>query len=202
MKHLPTIPDVILILGQGLEPDDSVPIHVQHEIQRALAFCKEQSIPAILFSGNYWGLRKNPHALPEANAMLAYAKTLPNKNIQLLTETQSLDTIGNLVFSKIIIDNHHWKNIMIMSNVQHIIRVQYIVKRIFNPQYTVTYQGHQAVTSAYQLRHTQHYRWFATIYTRWILRKTWPDDNTKMLHWLKQHHFLYNRSFLNKFMSI
>lgn len=191
--------DVIIILGQGVNPDGTVPEHVQHEIIYALDLCKKQNIPAIIFSGNYWGLKKHSTTQPsEAEAMKKFTESQQPKNIQLIIEDTSQDTISNMVFSKAIIDKHNWRNVLIFSVTPHLFRVKYIVDRIFGDKYTVSYHGHQTITTQLQQRYFRHYAWIGNLYAHWILRRTWPDDNTKMIAWLHNHHFLYKRSWLKK----
>lgn len=191
--------DVIIILGQGVNPDGTVPEHVQHEIIYALDLCKKQNIPAIIFSGNYWGLKKHSITqLSEAEAMKKFAETLDTESIQLIIEDISQDTISNIVFSKAIIDEHKWRNVLIFSVTPHLFRVKYIVDRVFGEKYTVTYHGHQTVTNQLQQRYFRHYAWIGSLYAHWILRRTWPDDNIKMINWLHNHHFLYKKSWLIK----
>lgn len=187
--------DVIIILGQGVNPDGTVPEHVQHEIIYALDLCKKQNIPAIIFSGNYWGLKKHSTTQPsEAEAMKKFAELHQPENTQLIVEDTSQDTISNMIFSKVIIDEHNWRNILILSVTPHLFRVKFIVDRVFGEKYTVTYHGHQTITNQLQQRYFRHYAWIANLYAHWILRRTWPNDNKKMIAWIYEHHFLYNGS--------
>lgn len=191
--------DVILILGQGLNTDDSVPEHVRHEIIYATQLCKEKNIPAIIFSGNYWGLRQHSIAqISEAQTMKQFAETLPTSNLQFILEDKSLDTISNMIFSKVLIDEHNWHNILVLSATPHLFRVEAIAKRVFGSRYIIQYHGHQPITTKIQYRYYKHYAWIASLYAAWVLRHTWPDDNTKMVAWIKQHHFLYNNGILKK----
>ncbi len=191
--------DVIIILGQGVNPDGTVPEHVQHEITNAIQMCKSQNIPAIIFSGNYWGLKKpSVNQSSEAAAMKLFAETQDTKNIELIIEDKSQDTISNMVFCKEIIDKYNWRNILVLSVTPHLFRVKFIVERVFGEKYTVIYHGHQAITTKLEYRYFQHYALIANLYARWVLRRTWPDDNTKMLEWLYTHHFLYKKSWLKK----
>lgn len=191
--------DVIIILGQGVNPDGTVPEHVQHEIIYALNLCKKESIPAIIFSGNYWGLKKHSTTqTSEAEAMKKFAESQQPENIQLIIEGASQDTISNIVFSKVIIDKHNWRNILILSVTPHLFRVKFIVDRVFGGKYSVTYHGHQTITNQLQQRYFRHYAWIGSLYARWVLRRTWPNDNTKMIDWLNKHHFLYKKSWLKK----
>lgn len=193
--------DVIIILGQGVNADGSVPAHVQHEIQYAIQLCHEQHIPAIMFSGKYSGFIKHPNAVTEAQAMYDYAQSLDPKNILLLIEEESEDTIGNIVFSKVLVDEHNWKNLLIISHPQHLVRVQFIAKRVFDDAYQVTYQGHQKITTAKWFRHTRYFNALALVYTRWLLRHSWPESNTQMIAWISKHHFLYNGSWLKSCLT-
>lgn len=193
--------DVIIILGQGFGENGTVPAHVQHEIQHAIQLCNENHIPAIVFSGKYSGFRKPLNSQTEARAMHNYAQSLRSKNIMLLTEEHSEDTIGNIVFSKVLVDKHNWKNILIISHPQHLVRVQFIAKRVFDDTYQIKFQGHQAVTTVKRFRHTRYFNLFALVYTRWLLRNSRPSDSTKLVEWIRRRHFLYNGSWLKSCLT-
>ncbi len=176
--------EVIVVLGKGLLPDGSLPGIVRHELDYALRLDRP-----ILCSGGQWGLLLNPPATAEANVMASYLQR------PVFVETESKDTIGNLLLSKQLIDQHGWKTVEIISSAEHLARVQLIAERVFNHGYQLQYHGHEHLMTARQYLHSRRYEWVAKLYARWILRKL-PDHLDHPLLWLKQHHFMYSENSL------
>ncbi|WP_144461294.1 YdcF family protein [Siminovitchia fortis] len=96
--------DFIIVLGSGLI-NDKVPPLLASRINRAIDFYWKQAAaafpPIILFSGGQ-GPDEN---LPEAEAMQKYAveKGIPSEHT--LTETRSVNTFQNMLYSKQIMDS-------------------------------------------------------------------------------------------------
>ena len=194
--------EVILLLGKGVEADGSLPLRVQQEINNAITLCYERSIPVLLFSGKYSGLHINPGHTTEAVAMKQYAIEQNTKHqLTFFTEEESEDTISNIILSKVIIDRHGWRNILVMSSADHLQRVEYICAKVFGSNYQLSYHGLQQATTVRQYWHVRRYELMSWLFARRLLRYTWPDDNSKMVHWLYSHHFLYNGSRLKKILQ-
>lgn len=190
-------PDVIIILGKGVAADGTVPEIVRHQIDYAIQLCEHQPIQALLFSGEYWGLRDNLSTITEAAAMKQYAEcvcpTQLQARIQFLTEQQSKDTIGNMVFTKAIIDRHHWKNILIMSTADHLARVHYIAQRVFGAGYTIHYHGHQHMITPPQYRYVRRYEWIAWQYAQLFFWRRGAN---------LQRHFMYHSNWLRTWLRV
>ncbi|MGN7402893.1 YdcF family protein [Cytobacillus praedii] len=96
--------DFIIVLGSGLI-NDNVPPLLASRINKAIDFYGKQAAatfpPIILFSGGQ-GQDEN---LPEAEAMQKYAveKGIPSEHT--LTETRSVNTLQNMLYSKQIMDS-------------------------------------------------------------------------------------------------
>ncbi|GIN39263.1 MULTISPECIES: YdcF family protein [Heyndrickxia] len=96
--------DFIIVLGSGLI-NDKVPPLLASRINKAIDFYWKQAAatfpPIILFSGGQ-GQDEN---LPEAEAMQKYAveKGIPSEHT--LTETRSVNTLQNMLYSKQIMDS-------------------------------------------------------------------------------------------------
>ncbi|MFA6475329.1 MAG: YdcF family protein [Patescibacteria group bacterium] len=188
--------DVIIILGKGLTADGTLPEIVQHEIDYALNLAKP-----IIFSGDYWGLCPNPARTTEAEAMKKYAQGKMLTPVQLYCENKSKDTIGNIIFSKKIIDQNNFKNILILSSFDHIKRVQYICAQVFKNDYDIKYHGHQHTYTVWQYFHTKRYEQIAYYYAQyffWKLKRYQPQN---LVQYVWQHHFMYRNSLVKRILT-
>jgi uncharacterized SAM-binding protein YcdF (DUF218 family) len=116
------------VLGSGLI-NDKVPPLLASRINKAIDFYWKQaavaSPPIILFSGGQ-GPDEN---LPEAEAMQKYAveKGIPSEHT--LTETRSVNTFQNMLYSKQIMDSIKGKyNIIFITNNFHLFRASLYAK--------------------------------------------------------------------------
>lgn len=104
--------DAIIILGKGVSAKGMIPKIVQREINAAIQLSKKQHV-SIIFSGKHSGLIEQPGKYTEAAGMRRYALSQGVSRSRLFVEEQSQDTIGNALFSKAIIDAHHWQHLLI-----------------------------------------------------------------------------------------
>ena len=174
--------EVVVVLGKGILPNGTLPSTVRHE----LAYASQRNLP-IICSGGQWGLLLNPTTISEADVMAHYLQQ------PVFTETISKDTIGNLLLSKYIIDQHGWKTIEIVTSAEHLGRVQFIAEKVFHRGYHLQYHGHDHAMTARQFLQTRRYEWLAKLYDRWVLRKL-PEQLEHPLEWLEQHHFMYSEN--------
>ncbi len=89
---------VIIILGGGIETDGSLPEIPKKRVERGVQLFGELKAFKMIMSGKC-GLRldwqKNFPPISEAMAMQEYALTLGMKAETLVTEEDSMDTLGN-----------------------------------------------------------------------------------------------------------
>lgn len=179
--------EAIIIFGKGVQPDGTLPSLVEHELRYAALQCWRQPIQAIICSGDYWGLADKPNNTSEAEAMAGFVRRFVPATVTVLAETQSKDTIGNLLYSKQLIDQHGWKSLLLLSSVDHLPRIHYLAEHIFDHSYELSYHGHQHHLTAQQYLHSLSYERFARWYARWFFHRFQQHDFTD---W-QQHHFMY-----------
>ncbi len=96
--------DFIIVLGSGLI-NDKVPPLLASRINKAIEFYRKQAAanfpPILLFSGGQ-GVDEN---LPEAEAMQKYAVEKGIAPEHTLTETESVNTLQNMLYSKRVMDS-------------------------------------------------------------------------------------------------
>ncbi len=191
--------DAVIILGKGVNPDGSLPDIVQHELDYVLRLLAQQPTPLVIVSGRQWGLAGTSGTISEAQAMADYFHINSNMAVQL--EDQSLDTIGNLVFSKQILDQHHAKHILVVSTVAHLVRVKYIVSQLFDRSYHFSYHGHQHLFSPLEYVHTVRYELCSSLYAHWFFWKFCHQSNQDLATYLRRHHFMYRASRLRQWLT-
>lgn len=193
--------DAVIILGKGVETDGTVPTIVQHELDYVLSLHGQQPIPLVIVSGQQWGLEPARGLLSEAVVMANYLKEQAQGSITVELEDQSLDTIGNLVFSKQILDAHQAKHILVVSTVPHLSRVQYIVSQLFDTSYHFSYHGHQHVYTPLEYLRTWRYELCARLYVHWFWWKFHHQATHDMAAYLGRHHFMYHHSLFKSILT-
>lgn len=188
--------EAVIILGKGVQTDGTVPTIVQHELDYVLSLHGQQPLPLVIVSGRQWGLEPVHGQLSEAVAMANYLKEQTQSNITVELEDQSLDTIGNLVFSKQILDTHQAKQILVVSTVPHLSRVQYLVSQLFDASYHFSYHGHQHTYTPLEYLHTWRYELCSKVYAHWFLWKFRHQATHDIITYLEHHHFMYRQGWL------
>lgn len=188
--------DAVIILGKGVRVDDTLPLIVQHELDYVLSLSAQHSPRLIIVSGRHWGLEMETDKVSEAVAMAQYLKAHARGDITIELEDQSLDTIGNLVFSKQILDVYQEKHILVVSTVAHLSRVQYIVSQLFDASYQFSYYGHQHAYTALDYIHTLCYELCSKLYAHWFFWKFRQQASGDIVTYLEQHHFVYRHGLM------
>ncbi len=190
--------DVIIILGKGVASDGSIPKIVQRQITTAIQLSNDKRIPIIL-SGKHWGLERNPAIkYTEAAGMKKYALQHGANRTRLLIEDQSHDTIGNAIFSRVIIDQHDWHNILVFATNWHLPRVKYIFKKIYPTNYKLSYRGFLHHTT---LWHVWRHECIAFIFAWIFLKRSRPALATAQQRWLQQQSFMYQPTLSKQWLS-
>ena len=161
---------------------------VRHELDYAIRLYGQQPIQAVICSGQYWGLAVNPSHATEASVMCQYLQPHLPAAVQLIAEDQSKDTIGNLLYTKALLDEQPWRHILILASVDHLPRIQYIAEHVFGHDYALSYHGHQHSYTVRQYLHLVRYERLAWWYARWFFYRLAHHPDTP---W-QQYHFMYH----------
>lgn len=125
----------ILIPGGGLDPDGTPHAWVKRSLDRAIKIFTGKEVIIPLSRGTIYKpplLNKRDFPIYESAAGAKYLveRKIPIKNIRI--ETQSLDSIGNAYFSKIIFVNQlKITNIDIITAAFHMPRIKFIFKWVY-----------------------------------------------------------------------
>jgi uncharacterized SAM-binding protein YcdF (DUF218 family) len=76
-----------------------------------------------------------------AAAMKGYAIKLGVKAADIVEDTKSKDTLGNVYFTKKdICEPNGWRELMVVASDEHMPRVQYLFKKLYGPLYRIVYE--------------------------------------------------------------
>lgn len=133
---------IIIVLGHRLKTDF---IHLElkgrmdeaiNVYQNVLNLENKRNIVFILSGGK----TKNSIQFSEAEVMMEYCKDNSISTDKIIKETKSLDTIGNAVFTRQIVDDmKDISEIFVVSSCYHMNRVRYIFDMVFGTNYQMNY---------------------------------------------------------------
>ena len=190
---------LIIVFGCGVDESGNLMVDSMSRVAKGVELYKKnrnsKTGSKIIMSGAHSFLTKKIPKTSEASAMKRYALRLGIPAKDIIIEDKSLDTIGNLYYSRIIIDKYGSKDmikdIIIVTSSYHINRARMVARMIFDDSYKISFEG------AYQKRSI-----FKIIkgiilestFKTWYLFKfhDFPDgDMKKITPYLKEHHPAY-----------
>ncbi len=124
-----------LVLGASTKK-----ILFKNKVKKALSLYKKGVVKKIIFSGRWWGGLKYKPNITEARSMANYAISLGLSKHHVFLQERSLNTIGNLYFSKkyFLVPNGIF-DLIIITNKDHVKKVKYLTKKILGLRYSVRY---------------------------------------------------------------
>jgi uncharacterized SAM-binding protein YcdF (DUF218 family) len=135
--------DVILVVAGGITPQGLLPENVKRRIRFAQTLFDRGCAPRIIFSGRwstFW--QHQPPEKTEAELMLEYAKEIglpPNK---ILLEDYSHNTYENILYStKLFLEPHNWRSLIVVTSDFHVERVKKIIRHICGKRFAVAVVG-------------------------------------------------------------
>lgn len=132
--------DVIIVLGRGIEDDGSLPPDPKARVGKATELYKDGVAPFVIMSGA-WTYHFDIHPnRSESKAMKEYAVELGIPEYALIEESKSMDTIGNVYFTKKdIIEQRGFKDIVVVASDDHMPRVKYLFEKIYGEAYNLKF---------------------------------------------------------------
>jgi len=127
--------DAIVVLGQGLKDSQQHPI-TNISLDLAKDFYTKGVASRIIVSG---GL--NPKVkITEASVMKKYLISNGVKGDDVIKEEKSHDTIGNALFTKILIlKPRRWRKILVLTSSYHVKRARYIFNKVLGRGYKMKF---------------------------------------------------------------
>jgi len=126
-----------IILSDHINPDGSLDEPTEARVNKSIELYFEDTIKAITMSGGYAD-KEAPCTHAEAMKLYALGRNVDKKDIY--SEEESLDTIGQAVFSKrIVIIPENWEKLIVISHDYHIRRVKVIFDFVYGKDFDIKY---------------------------------------------------------------
>lgn len=133
--------DALIVLGGGINTDGTLPPDCEYRVKKAVQLYQMQEAPRIIFSSKWSFLIKEIPRCTIAEAMKQKAIALGVPPNAILTESDSVDTIGNACFTKVeFLAPNQWHNVMVVTSDFHMARSQYLFNKILGPDYSIQYE--------------------------------------------------------------
>lgn len=136
MNNLPY--DALIVHGTTLTRNNQLSETGLQRVTTALHAYENGVADKLVFTGGRSFKQSSPDTMPEAIAMQAYALEIGVPSADTLTETKSLDTIGNVLFTKsaIVVPNN-WKRLVIVTSDSHMDRTLKIYHHVFDDTFEI-----------------------------------------------------------------
>jgi vancomycin permeability regulator SanA len=136
MNRLPY--DALIVHGTTLAKNGQLSETGLQRITTALHAYENGVAEKIVFTGGRSFMQSSHDAIPEAIAMQAYAIEIGVPSADILTETKSLDTIGNVLFTKsaLVVPNN-WERLAIVTSCSHMDRTLKIYHHLYDDTFDI-----------------------------------------------------------------
>lgn len=192
--------DAIVVLGKGVLEDGTLPLISQHELDRALGLLQTQPASTIICSGKYSAFRQLPYTLTEAVAMQRYLfqQGVPSEGI--ILENQSVDTITNVVNVAQICQQRQFTRVLLISNAEHLARVEWIAQRVFSANTHLSFHGHQHATLDRDYQRSQLRERLSGWYVRGLFSCFHRQSKYQLTEFIQRYHLVYQPWFVKLVM--
>ena len=172
--------DAIIVLGRGINEDGSLPEDPRSRVRKAAALYTAGVAPLLIVSGAWTYHAAIRPVRSEAQAMKAYAIELGVPESTIIEESKSMDTIGNVYFTKKdIIEPKNLRNITVIASEDHMPRVQYLFEKIYGNDYNFEFvESDRVISDAEYEKEKAHEESSMTITRKWLYPVRVGDDAT------------------------
>ncbi|MFH1089581.1 MAG: YdcF family protein [Candidatus Uhrbacteria bacterium] len=133
--------NAIIILAGGITKEGSLPDIPKFRADKGFELFKAGVADKIIISGRYSFLLDYTPPTTEAQIMKDYLVALGIDKEKIFLEEKSTDTIGNAYYTKQILLDKNWKNIVVVTSDFHIERTKYIFSKILGKDiFSVSYE--------------------------------------------------------------
>ena len=126
-----TFSEALVVLGSKDNHEQSKRVNSLYEYIKTRE--NPESIGCILFSGGGYDVNKSESISMMDEFLSIKSPVLENIKCALICEEDSLDTVGNALFSRYILNNYKICNIKVFTSTFHVPRTYNIFSRVFNP---------------------------------------------------------------------
>ena len=170
--------DVILVLGNGINPDGSLPPKAQRRVAKGVEMFKKNLAPRIILSGAYSWHLSAPPPVSEAQGMKDFAISLGIPSQKILMEDHSRDTLANILFTKLqYLKPNDWHDLIVVTSYENIERAEVLCQKILGSDYTVKMEGIDSLRSSEELTKAIELETLKTQYVRDQFSKIQDGDD-------------------------
>lgn len=142
------MPDVIIVLGRGINDDGTLPPDPQSRVRKAVELYNNKLAPRIIMSGAWSFHSEHNPTISEATSMKKYAIELGVPEASVIEESESKDTIGNVYYTKKnICIPQGFRDIIVVASDEHMPRIEYLFRKIYGSDYILTFTESERVLS-------------------------------------------------------
>jgi uncharacterized SAM-binding protein YcdF (DUF218 family) len=170
--------DAIIVLGRGIRDDGTLPIDPQSRVKKAVELYSNGRASHIVMSGAWTYHFDISPIFAESTAMKNYAIELGVPSDHIIEESKSMDTIGNVYFTKKdVCEPRGWKSLAIVASDEHMPRIEYLFRKIYGPEYSFEFEISNRVIDgiAYQ-KETEHETSSMKVTKQWLESLELGDD--------------------------
>lgn len=184
--------DAIIVLGRGIEPDGTLSADSASNVRKAVELYVAGRAPVIVMSGKWSYRAPQPPVRTEAAAMKEYAVTLGAYAADVVCEEESLDTLGNVYFTKkLIVEPKDWRMLTIVAAEEHVARANYLFEKIYGPDYHFDYQAAERVLDDERYQQEVAHEEDSLKLSRNWLGGVADGDDTEVWRLMRMHHPAY-----------
>jgi len=129
--------DVAIVLGYKLKNEKKLPRVLVSRLNLAINLYKKGIVRKLIMSG---GITNPKLKISEAEAMRQYVLKQNVKDIDIIKDEKSKDTIGNAYFIKnFILKPCNFKKLVVISSDFHLVRMKYVFKKTLGRNYKIKF---------------------------------------------------------------
>lgn len=130
--------DAIILLGGAISPDGSLDNTDKARLEKAARLYKNDTANVIIVCGSHGYKEIERPTLSEAQVYANYLENFGVPRSAIYLETESQETLGNLLFTKMqILMKHDWHTLLVLPTYNHSSeRVRYLLKKILGSEYS------------------------------------------------------------------
>lgn len=133
--------DAVLVLSHDLNPDKSLTQQSRERVDASIKYLQCDSTKYLIMSGGHGDLGRK-YGISIARAMKNYALLEGIQENRILEEDLSLETVGQLIFSKQgIIGPREFRKLIVITHNYHLPRVEAISNIVFGNSYELDFHG-------------------------------------------------------------
>jgi uncharacterized SAM-binding protein YcdF (DUF218 family) len=166
--------EALVVHGHGLTQEEELDLYTVQRMNTALDAWNDGVAPVLAVSGNHSFTLKHPPSQAEATVMKAYALKYGVPEDLIGVEDRSLDTIGNVLFTKTSLAlPNNWEHLVVVTSRSHLHRTLGVYRHVFGHEFEIS-----GIAAPEQIRMKgKIWETLGTAMMKEVLRGTKPGDH-------------------------